>query len=1000
METIKIYKKQGTQSTFNVYHYQKFLSELFPNLDPINIKFLAEKTNKLYAKIKEFDTDVDDNTITRNIIKQQDVYCEFSDNLTKNSANIIKSDVIILGKKHNWAKFEDVIVTKFNNYLHNYPREVLDDPKKLLQAQYRTYLAMKFIENAYPKLTKTFVTTPCPRIDPVMDDIVFDSKLLSPVSIFIQRIYKYDLDVKNFYRLYYQLRSAGMLEVLTSKSSKKIVENRINEENANISRIIKTENTLEIMSTYNLMKTIVAKEYDSNSEVNKIISSKKQMTPAEFYKLIPKKDAEKIQKILGDRVKDIYNTCTHVDLVRSFVAGKKYLREQILELCDIDQNTRQYHCSKCSKRAFCQHHLDLSSASPAMKMNLINKYKSPELSNNTMYYCKYCYEKIYKNETEFVLTALDVISMTRVRENNLSQDRNIDIYDNGLYLGITAALSCFKIGYEYSPQMLARSIKYSLYDIVYDQVVKMNIEDDSYLELLTKMHSFIFTLVYLRPLFMKDPKISTKSDTRKQDSAYGKFINDEVTSRFKEISNSEQVLNIIKTAIVRLRDKGVGITKIQAKTDKDNIQEILQSRQFWVLYQMFNYGNPNTDALTVFGRLVKKSKPNLSNFTEGMVMPTKNVTEIAKNIYTHLFDYTSPYCYLYNFSENESLSTITAGTPKYDPKIHDMLMKDYMSTMEYNKVIEYRKLIKLEPNNHFRYGVGANYLYDDEGDMIEWMPMGPKNDWEHKTKSGKTMHLSKIKKHIDNTTAAKVDARNNKIGFTKAEFVARKPEKRKEIVEKPDGSDFEFNKKIIGLVVNLDSKFNQYMISYLGRTEGYDYTTLMKGQLKNVESYSIGQLRVNSYINMLIAEYYSLKNDPLSSDFLESNNLEFSKYQDTIKTLPVLEISKYRSDYENNVGYWMPEKFYYWVLESLLLMTEVIIKFGKIGELFCTQFFKNIFAEDRKISKPDQKKVTMSIIENKLDETEYDEINDSNKKYKALDEIDFEEDEDDINDYD
>lgn len=998
METIKIYKKQEIQSTFNVYHYQKFLAEIFPDINPIIIKFFAQKTDKLYAKIKEFDTAVDDNTITRNIIKQQDVYCEFSDNFSKNSTNIIQSDVIILGKKHNWARFEDVIITKFNNYLHNYPREVLDDSKKLLVAQFQTYMAMKFIRDLVPRIDATFVISPAPKIEPVDDGLVFDPKILSPISIFIQKMYRYDLDTQNFYRLYCQLRSTGMLEALTTtKNVQKLIERRAQEEEANIGQVIKSDERLGLLSSYNLLKKIVAKEYDSTSEVNKILSSKRQMTPTEFYKMIPKKDAEKIKKILGDRLKEMYNTCAHIRLVNLFISGRKYLREQVIELCDIDQNTLQYHCTKCSKRAFCQHHLDLSNTTPSTKMQLINKYKSPELSDNLFYYCKYCYEKIYKNETEFVLTALDVMAITKLREYSVSQDTNIDVYDSGLYAGITTAISCFKINYEYSPQVLARSIKYALYDIVYEQVSKMNIEDDSYLELVAKMCSFIFALVYLRPLFMKDPKITTKSDIKKLDSAYGKFINDEVITRFKNISNSEQVINLIKIAAVRLRDKGVGITRIQAKTDKDNVQEILQSRQFWALYQMYNYGNPGTDALEVFGRLIKKTKPNLGNFTEGMIIPTKNVSEEAKNIYTHLFDYSSPYCYLYNFTENESLST-TSSILKYDPKIYNSLMEGFRATMAENKIKSYTEIRKLKPNNHFRYGVGANYLYDDEGDIITWVPMGPKKDWEHKTSSGKTMFLSKIKKHVDGTTAAKVEARNKKLGFVEAEFVARKPEKYKEVADKPDGSEFEFNKKIIGLVTNLDSKFNQHMVNYLGRTEGHDYQTLIKGQIPDVKSYFIGQLRVNSYIEQLIEEYYSLKNNPLASNFFESNGLDFSKYQETVKKLPNLNITKYRSEYSSNVGYWSPEKFYFWVLESLLLMTEVIIKSGKVGELFCTQFFKNIFAEDKKISKPDEKKVTMSIIENKLDETEYDELADASQKYKALDEIDFEEDEDDIND--
>lgn len=997
MEVINVHKKTDIGPTFSPFHYQKILAELYPKVNPILLRYATDKIGKTYAKLKEFDTNTDDNTIIRNIIKQKDVYAEFSNEFNKNS-NIIQSDVIILGKKHNWSKFSDVVVTKFNNFKYNYPREVLDDHKKLLSYQYTAYLISELLSRLRVTPELPTFTRNDPKMIVYVDDIITNPGKFSGVSDFCQNMYHCTINIKNFYELYIQLRSIGMLEVLykNPKLISKVIQGRVQYEILNFGRMKTEKESIDAMSAFNLLQKILIQEYDSTSEVFLKFRNGSVRSVEQFYASIPKKDAEKIKKIIGDRLVEVYQTpCVHTDIVRRFLGGKKFLREQVIELCDIDKNTMQYHCSKCSRRTFCQHHLD----SEMKKLEFITKYKNPEISTRIMYYCKYCGEKIYKNETEYVLNSADFASMAKVRENSLARETNIDMFDNGVYQGINSAIQCFKIDYDYNPQTLIKTIQRAIYGPTHEQITMLSIENDSQYELITKMYSFIFALVYMRPLFMKDSKVTTKARTPKKDNAYGQFIYSESGSRFGELVNTDKVVNIIKIAAVKLKASGASDVKVQSKTEKDNISEIVQTKKFGVLYRYYNYGNPGTDTLTVFSRLIKKSKPTISTFDEGLIIPTKNVNENDKNIYTRLFDRSSPYCYINRLVTNEIIAA--SNNPKFDPKLYDSLMDDFRKTMRKRKVRSYRDVLDSTKDSPFGIAYGPNFMYDDEGNIITWKPMGWGKDWEYTSPSGKNYKLSKITKAIDQTTKAKIDARNETIGFAKANFVVRKATGKPEVPPTSTPGKYEFNKKLVGAITNLDSKFTHYMVEYLGRTESHEYHNLVKGLVKDVSSYITGSYRINTYIQVLLEKYYSLRNNPLSpsnSAFFENNSIDFVKSQDDIKKLPLIDFRDYFDDYKKRVSTWDSKNFYYWNLEMLLGFCETIIKSGSIGKSFCVGFFEVIFAEDKRRSMPDERKIMLNTIDNKLDEGEYDESRDHTKKISALQKIDYEEDEDDIND--
>jgi hypothetical protein len=1007
MEVINIHKKkEQTSEIFNVYYYQKILGELFPKLCDHNIRHAAENADKLYNKLREFDPNVDSHTLIRNIIRQQSVYAEFAEKITDEA---IQSDVIILGKKYNWPKFTDVSITRFNNFKYNFARDVLDNHKTLINQLYLTHQISEYVRqtrvNTYSVATKPISVLS----ETIQNKPNVDLTLLAPISKYFQNICKFNFDGNNYDDIYYRLTSSGLSDALiycihnSPKMITNLLNNMLSENNMLLTEYENQREQFNNFSEFNYVQKILQDEYDSSESIFKIIKTKKIINIEQLLDNIPKKDADKIRKIIKSRVyTDV--SCSHTSIVRKFIDGDKSLRDKVIELGVIDENSMQYHCNKCTRRAYCQHHLDFSLVRYDQKMDLVYKYKDPKISDQTYYYCKYCAEKIYKNEINNVLTSADFIFMARGRESALSKESNIEIFDTGLYMGVINLLSCFKFDYDFSLQMLAKSVKNTIYGFVHDQVSKLNIDDDpSQYEVMTKLYSFVFAAVYMMALFLKDPKISIKGKTvRKINTAYASFINQECLTRFGNITNTEKNTNIIKIAFIRLRDSGVKPNEIRGKTDMDNILDIIQSPQFQVVYNLYNYVTPDIDPILVFKKAVKVPNPTLGNFHEGLVLP--KVSQRSKDLYDHLFGYDLPGCYLYHVIPKEH--TILPGNLEYNSEIYDRLHQEYVKTIANRLVSSFVPIIKCPRNVTQRYAYGANYIYDDKGNIIIWVPEGKGKDWTY-TVDGKTIYLSKIKKHVDASSKSKVDARNAKIGFVEPKYNTKKMESYPDVVTTTTNEKYEFNKKVLNVINKLDSKYTQYMLLNLGRSEDKNYQELSKG-INNAKSqsdnYIIGYCKINQYIQTLIESYYTLKNEPsaeVNAQVVTESEVDYNQLKNEANNLPKLELSEYKEYYAKNVGVWNSENFYFWVLESLLTIADQILKSkSKLAEPFLRIFFKNVFGIERKISKPDEKKIIFDYVSNDLEEVEYDERDDVIKESIGLDEIDYEQDDDDINDHD
>lgn len=1006
METIEIYKTNRTKEDFNIYRFQKILKALHPKIKDPNINILSKFAENAYLKLKEFDENTDKYTKLRNILRQQNIAADFLENTSTKVQDIIQTDVIILGTKYNWPRYTNVVISKLHNLNYNFAN--LDNYDKLLQEQKLAYEIEKFTENQYSMIPFT-VDKIISKSELQTDTAPMDISLLNDIIIYVKKAFNIDLTTTNYYYLAKQLESLELYDALiyclhgNKKEIKELFKSRILEEGYIIMAKQQFNKMLESLTHFNAAVNIIENEIDESAKILKLIKDKNIKTVDLLFQNLDKKTVTKIKKIIGTRLQYIYaKPCSHTLLVRTFLNGRKSLLNKILDICEKNDNDNQYYCKKCSEITFCQHHLDFMDAKN--KLELVNNYKSMELSAGKYSYCKYCNEIIYKNETEFILTSATYENLLKTKESLIAKDTDTPIFEVGLYKGISLSLHCFHFDYDFSQKALLLTIKNIIYYLVYEELAKLKLENDNkQYEMLTSLYGFLFSAIYLMPLFLSDKKISTKKNTPKNPKSYASFFNDEAKTKFLKYTNTEKNKNIMKLAYFKLHESGVKLHTINYKTDKDNLVDVFENPLFLFLHNMYCASHPGSSILESCKNIITIPKPTVTTFLENAKVHTKNLSNIELMVYEHLLDYKSNKCYIYKLSENE-YNFLPSGTDNsliYNPELYEKISQHCHGVYDDLKIKQFKQLVRLAKNKQFSTAYGANFIYDEEGDIINWQHDIEKKEYFHVTKSGKNIKISSIKKHVDGNTKNLVEKRNAKIGFKESKL--KKMDKPKDIIvafEKK--SNFQFNQKLLTILRTINQNYTNYVLQYIGRSENKNYAELTRNILPNVEEYVSGSYKVNYYIQLMIEKYYTLKNSPTEEEnntYFEKEKIDADKLFNFASSLPFLDTENYYSNFGTYASTWPEDKFYFWNVETLAIFTKNIMDANKLGILFLEKFYKKIIKLEKKMSMPEKHKILSNSnqIDN-IDDTEYNEVDDVKQKLDNYDIIDYEQDEDDIND--
>lgn len=997
MQSIQIRKKIYTDLSFNPHGYEKALRVELPFMSEVEIQEIVKYVSEFYHKMIEFDTGSEEHLIKRNIARQQLVYS----NATDDKTNAFQSDVIVLGETRNWPRFKDIAIRSFKNKDFNFSN--LSSPTELLMAH---RLATLYIKSLYPKYDYAqLVQRPTTVAKTIAGmKVKFDKSLMGSAIDLIKLVYGATLNTENYYFMSKQLVSVGLADMVNyclhgnKAAIKKLISASMSDAQFELMRKNNQHMRLLGLSEYNLIKNIIETELDNPAKYLGLLEKTKNVD--QFYSLISAGDKKKIQKIIGERAKKIFaKPCAHAEPYEAFMDLYKItypwvsnqrdkIRDVLLGFLEFDEASMKYFCNSCGQYVMCKHTFDL--AGVKQKLKIVEQYRDPEDASKKYSYCKYCSEQIYRNELEEIMTTVKFEEIVRSRSQTMVGDTQSAAFENGLYFGIANAISSLKFDYEFASRQLIKSIMSNLYNIVYGQLSKLHAENDiETYEKLASVYGFVYTGIYMMRTFMADPRVSTLDNSPKNQDAYAKYFVTKVSQRFGQYSTPENTRRLMFQAYVDL--KPIGDIAIMAKTESDYVLEILQHPLYGLLYKMHICGYPHHSPVEAFKYIVTQSKPNVMNFYVNAKVPTKGVSKLMRDIYTFWMDYNNPHCYIFSLNERP---TDAAKDLVYDNALYKQLISRRDETEKRIFLTQYVKMLNSTPVNPFSRSYGANYIYDDEGDLIVW---SEKYEWT--TKSGKTIKFSDIKSHVDSSTPEKLAKRNAKIGY-KEHIIKKVGTSEFRFVELDNPPEYNFDQKMLGIVSKIDNKYSPNILEYLGRSEGYDYAELIRGVIPGIENYTIGYSKVKYYCQLFIEQYYFLKYNPMNQenlDIVEELGIDFTKINSITDKMAELNTKKYYDESRSLANLFEPQKFYHWQIESLARFITLAEKSSELGRAFVAKFLKFLIRTEKRLSLPNSKKLAGGFVADEVQETEYDELVD-NAKYDDDNEIDFEQDEDDIND--
>ena len=1004
MENILIRKTTYSDLSFHPHGFKKIVNRIMPQLQDAEAEELVKYVGEFYTKLAEFDTRSDENLLKRSIAKQQQTYAIIDPNGDPKDA--IQTDTIIIGEKRNWPTYTDVIIKGFTNKDFNFT--TLDSIKDLLMSHQAAYMYLKsklakqesfeFVSGVIPEPTKSNV----------MYNIEFDLAPMTSIFDIAKDVHGVKIDTNDYVKMLKQLKSVDLSDAIyyTIHGKKDAITEMLVRklDQSKIDLMIKNSSYQNLLtySEFNTIKTIIETELDNPGKYLSLIKRNKIKTATQFYAMISEKEQQKIRKIVGDRNKKIYaKPCAHTEPLDNYMMLFKTIAEwakekrnkakdALMKFLDYDGVTKQHFCKSCGERVLCDHTLEMAGTHHKDKLPIVEKYREPEDSSKKYSYCKYCHEQIFRNELEEIMTEVKFEEIVRSRQQTLEGDTQASAFENGLYFGVSNAISTLKIDYEFPMRTLVKTIMNIIYNFVSTQISKLRIENDlDTYERTAAMYGYIYTAIYMMSLFIADPKITTSDKTPKNKDAYAKFFSLKVSQRFHGLSTPDNTKRIMYQAFSDL--KSLAGPTIMARNESDKILDILQNPLFLILYRMNLCAYPKDSTLDAYKKIVTNPKSNVATFLIGAKVPMRNVSQQKMDLYTYLMDYNSPYCYIFQ----HDIRPTGAGNHTYDPKLYNESVERELKLNKELYVERYSKVYSAKISNVFSKCYGANYLYDEEGDLIDWS-----NGLQWTTKSGKVIKFSDIKKHVDESTDGKIAKRNEKINFSPQKF-KHKGLPKYVYVKLDNPPEYVFNRKLLGIVSKINNKYSPNTLEYLGRSSGYNYNDLIRGVIPGIESYTIGYCKVKYYCQLFIEQYYSLKYEPLgedNADILEKSKIDFKDIVTETNKLVDIQYEDFYTKSNSLVNLLEPKLFYEWCVESFTNFIITAEKTCKLGKLFVESFLKSMINTEKKLSLPNAKKLVEGFILDANEDTEYDEAEDAKGEVGIMDDVDYEQDEDDIDD--
>jgi hypothetical protein len=908
----------------------------------------------------------------------------------------IRAEKVIKGIHRNYPINVDLNIKKVANS-QKYIFANLANLEKLLRDCKNIYWMQKFLPYLHSSQKFLHANIGNSMNTEILEKFHTGRKVFNVVNKYFLSTYNTPLNMKNINIFYEQIISAKLLESISCTDSEKSINTIIlklrNEKLYDGINVDLIKMRYARLNEFNYLLSLLNKEQEYYKTILAKIAEFNIKSVVNLRSILSESEFKKIANLLAKKI-ECKNNCAHIQeckqlyllLEKSFRGIKDKIAEQFIILREyLEKDGRKYICKKCKEFIVCQHSIDGLELDYDAKQRLLESYKSN--TDEGIVFCKECNEKLYRIYKTDILDTNAFNILVRARTLDQEKTNELPVLRDLCRISLKHLLSNFIFHAEVSKNHIIKELLAIIAPNVNIQLHKLKLLFNTYEYIEhAKMIAFIFGYVFLMETFMKDANMTLR-DVDKNQKDYLNYFGGLTYAKFQEIlGNKSQIRNFMIVAYeeTKIIDK----LKNNYVTKFDHVNSIINSPIYGFLYELYCLENLQSsekalNEIEVFNSIIFVKDARAENFYYDAYIPKSEFWRgnLLRDIYEYLYDFSSKNCIIHKLHEDEILPD---NLPKY-------VRQEFSPTLQ-NKLCEYYNGIRktfLAKNYKQKYllhfnikdimakMLPINYLVDEKGNFRNWV-----------VNENKAITCDKLKLSDKMPLAANISKLKDKKPISVKSMHEKHLRKHEE--------NLIANKNRFNVILKIDKKYDIAKIEYIGNSGGVYYHDFLKGNIIDSPN-KIN--RVYEYILIIVKNYNRLKFRPsFYKEYFHDRKDLLAKY--TQDKFPDIASKDFLREYSKIKSHWSVDNLYVFLQNYLLTIIEnLTAKNDEILKNFLLRNLDYIFSLDQIYSKSKSKNLlNLDVQDNDIlaiDEGEV-KISKNDKGFVNLNEIDYEQDEDDI----
>lgn len=1037
---IKINKTEVRDVGFNYIVFMNELELMDRDLDKIQLEYAAGLVSnyiKFYGlfNMKSDDTNLKIQLLTTEYVGIYDIDKEVLIKKSDTKKQLIKFSlpIISVGIVRNYPKNTDLVVEKLTNTRYNF-KNLTNIKSTLLQAKHLFHILSTYVYKNNLAIHPTITAKSTKTINFIGKNIenpfAIKSEIAQQIKNYFDKRY-ISIDFNNVDIFIQTLKDAGLLSILLYVNGdvakvNKILKQKEYEIQADLYYDATKRKYYRNKNSFNRLYIMLKAESSSYKSILSKIEKYAVNNIEELKLVITEKEFKTIVKLIEVKVQPT-NECTHNnDFIRfyrliemNYKGVKEDLQEELTKLKDyISIKNYIASCTKCGQFLFCQHNIDFLAVDYKTKMELITKYSS-EVVDMKVSFCKYCGQKIYKDETEEIMTADRFNAILHARSMHLQKTNEFPVIMSNIYSTVRRVIGMFKYKYDINVNVIAKDIQNIITSYVTNRVhrLKVTIEDENF-DIIVQKYAFIYAVIYMMDIFVRDSKVTIDAVRKKDKVQYANYFGKLIYEKYRKvIVDNRELTTDMSTAYIDLNPEIR--TELIYNTGKQNIIEIIQDQLYGFIYLMFNLekllsANIRFSAVDAFKYIVKLPNPTIETFLQDVYDPTKSASvqkskaTIYKKSYEYILDFANPKNYLNRFY---ILKNIVDVIEFPNHKRHEFDGSLAAELQKYNDISS-QYVIKCRYLNSFKGIANMPSIFISNivgefitvnGDFAIWKPEFGKSNRDIKDYYYEEKESSK---KVKLSESAKLDIKKI-LDIRQKDIKAPKFKTQKtvnlNVKIKDQEYKYSFNKGIFNSIIKVFNNIDMNIFKYIGRSSDVYYFEFVKGNINPELDLYISVYRLNYYIMYLINSYNSLRfrhTDRSNLIYFETDKLKSKLGQYKLEDFPDIESGNFIKTFVSISQNWKHEDIYNYEQEYFInTFLKLSAKNDDLIDNFIDIIINKIINIDRLYTKYDPKLVSVDGKEYNEDQEveqlfhDKDEIDEDAEDFVDTEEVDYEQDE-------